>query len=101
MLKINISENPSGTLLALEGKLNADTSKELKSRLSEIPEDVTRIELDLENLIYTSSAGLRVILQLHNQLNERGGKLTVSRANETIREVFDDTGLSGCLNLIG
>ncbi len=99
MLKTEVTENGNEAKIMLEGKIDANTAKELKSRIEQISGNVKNIEMDLTKLDYTSSAGLRVILQLHNQLNQNGGRLTVSHANEEIMEVFDDTGLLDCLNI--
>ena len=100
MLNIDYAENGTEVKIALEGRLDANTSKDLKAKLGEIPESVTRADMDISKLEYTSSAGLRVILQLHNQLGQRGGRLTILKPNDTIVEVFEDTGLSDCLNIV-
>ncbi len=99
MLNIDIQVNGSDAKIVLEGRLDANTSPELKEKMGRLPEEVKNIELDLEKIAYTSSAGLRVILQYHNQLNQRGGKLKLTRPNDNIMEVFEDTGLSDCLNI--
>ena len=100
MLNIDYAENGTEVKIALEGRLDANTSKDLKAKLGEIPESVTRADMDISKLEYTSSAGLRVILQLHNQLGQRGGRLTILKPNDTIVDVFEDTGLSDCLNIV-
>ncbi|MBO4374928.1 MAG: STAS domain-containing protein [Lachnospiraceae bacterium] len=100
MLSIDYTENGADAKLALEGRLDANTSKDLKTKVGEIPESILNIDMDISKLEYTSSAGLRVVLQLHNQLNQRGGKLVISHPNEVISEVFEDTGLSDCLNIV-
>ena len=100
MLNIGYTENGSEAKITLEGRLDANTSKDLKTKIGEIPESVLNADLNIADLEYTSSAGLRVILQLHNQLHQRGGKLVISKPNDTIAEVFEDTGLSDCLNIV-
>ena len=99
MLNTDIQINGSDVKIVLEGRLDANTSPGLKEEMGKLPESVKNIELDVQKVSYTSSAGLRVILQYHNQLNQRGGKLTVSHPNETLMEVFEDTGLLDCLNI--
>ena len=99
MLNTDIEVNGNQARVVLEGKLDANTAPELREKLSKLPDEIDNIELDIEKVIYISSAGLRVILQYHNQMNQRGGKLTVCHPSENIMEVLEDTGLSGCLNI--
>ncbi len=100
MLIINTVENEVQTTLILEGRLDAESVKDLKEALSGISENVTDIEIDLEKVASVSSAGLRVFLQLHNQLNQGGGRLTISHPQEVVREVLENTGLMNCLNIV-
>ncbi len=99
MLNIDISTQGNTVVVDLEGRLDASTSPELKEKLGAMHEEVNNLELHIDKLAYVSSAGLRVILQYHNQLKQRGGKLVVFKPNDLIMEVFEDTGLSGCLNI--
>ncbi len=99
MLNIDIKTDGNSANAVLEGRLDVNTSSELKEKVGGLSEDITNIDLDLEKLSYTSSAGLRVILQIHNQLKQRGGKLVLTHPNEVIMEVLEDTGLADCLNI--
>ncbi len=99
MLNIDISTQGNAAVVDLEGRLDARTTPELKEKLGAIPEEVNNIEIHIDKLTYVSSAGLRVILQYHNQLKQRGGELIVLKPNDSIMEVFKDTGLSDCLNI--
>ncbi len=100
MLKINIVENEAQTRLILDGRLDAESVKDLKAALAGLSENVTNIEIDLSGTDSVSSAGLRVFLQLHNQLMQGGGSLTISHPQEVVREVLDNTGLTDCLNIV-
>ncbi len=100
MLKINTVENEAQTRLMLVGRLDAESVKDLKAALAGLSENVRNIEIDLEETVSVSSAGLRVFLQLHNQLTQGGGSLTISHPQEVVREVLDNTGLTDCLNIV-
>ena len=99
MLNTDIQINGDQAKVVLEGRLDANTSPEFKDKLAGLPEEVKNMVMDIEKVTYTSSAGLRVILQYHNQMGQRGGKLTVSHPNPNIMGVFEDTGLTDCLNI--
>lgn len=99
MLNIDVKSEGREAVLTLGGKLDANTASELKQKLEELPEEVKDISLDLSGLAYTSSAGLRLFMQYHNKLGKAGGKLVLIHPNEMICEIFDDTGMTGCLNI--
>ncbi len=99
MLNTDIKINGDQAKVVLEGRLDTNTAPELKEKMGKLPEEIREIVLDIEKVTYTSSAGLRVILQYHNQMGQRNGKLTVTHPNDNIMEVFEDTGLAGCLNI--
>ncbi len=99
MLNIYIVKDGTSAKVSLDGRLDVNSSAELKEKIGALSDEINNIELDMEKLSYTSSAGLRVILQYHNQLKQNGGKLLVSHPNEGIMDVFEDTGLADCLNI--
>lgn len=89
----------AGTLnVALEGRLDTMTAPELEAAIKEDLDTVEAAVLDLKDLEYVSSAGLRVILSIHKALAGKNG-LTVKNPNETVTEVFEVTGFSDILNI--
>ena len=97
MLNINVTENGTDVKIELEGKLDAVTSKDLHARIAQLSDNVLHVEMDMENLVYISSAGLRVLLALHNSLKQRGGSLKILNVSDPLMEVFEDTGLATAL----
>lgn len=51
-----------------------------------------QIVLDCERLEYISSTGLRLFLILRKAVEEKGGKLTIYRINDELRNIFSITG---------
>ena len=60
--------------------------------------DVETLVLDLEQLEYVSSAGLRVFLKAQKLMNTKGTMKTI-HVNATIMEVFDITGFVDILTI--
>lgn len=85
--------------IALSGRLDTMTAPELEASVKSNLETVSSAVLDLKDLEYVSSAGLRVILTIHKALAGKDG-LTVKSPNETVDEVFDITGFSDILNIV-
>mgnify|MGYP000763694901 FL=1 len=54
--------------------------------------------IDMKNLAYISSAGLRVILKLHKELVKKSG-LKLINVKDEVREVFEITGFVDFLNI--
>ena len=85
-------------VLALEGRLDTTTAPELEAVLKESLNGVGALVLDMEGLVYLSSAGLRVILGAQKQMN-RQGNMVVRYVNDTIMEVFEVTGFTDILTI--
>ncbi len=99
MLNVEIKPEGKVTRVIMEGMLDANTAGGFKEKLNEIPENTEEVIVDMEELKYTSSAGLRVILGLLKTMDESGGQLVLKNVNSGIQEVFDDTGFSDFLTI--
>ncbi|MCR4805153.1 MAG: STAS domain-containing protein [Clostridia bacterium] len=96
MLTINKTMKDGQIILALGGRLDTITAPDLEQAVKALPEDAQSLVLDMENLEYISSAGLRVLLTAHKRMGGREG-MKVRNVNETIMEVFELTGFSDVL----
>ena len=85
-------------VISVSGRIDTVTAPEFDAGLKF--GDSTRVLLDLENVPYMSSAGLRVLLTAHKTMLGRGGELRISGVQPPVREVLDITGFSDSLNLI-
>ena len=56
--------------------------------------------LNMNELDYISSAGLRALKILHIKMQKKGGQLSIRNANNYVMEVFEMTGFAGLLNFI-
>ncbi|HJA35104.1 MAG TPA: STAS domain-containing protein [Firmicutes bacterium] len=94
---VKTQENQSLTL-QLEGRLDTTTAPALEQELKDSLNGITHLVLDMEQLAYLSSAGLRVILAAQKQMNKQG-QMVVRHVNDTIMEVFNLTGFSDILTI--
>ena len=85
-------------LFALAGRLDTTTAPELEQELKASLDSVGELTLDMKELDYISSAGLRVLLSAQKTMNSRGS-MTVRNANETVKEIFEVTGFSDILTI--
>ena len=82
--------------VTLVGVLDSVTSPKLDHELQNM-ENVDEVVLDLKDLAYTSSAGLRVIMGLKRRL--AGRPLKLENIGTEVREILDMTGSSKLLGL--
>ena len=84
--------------LALEGRLDTGTAPQLEAELNASLGGVTDLTLDMAQLQYLSSAGLRVVLAAQKKMN-RQGHMTVAHVCADIMEVFEITGFVDILDI--
>ncbi|MCR4557425.1 MAG: STAS domain-containing protein [Saccharofermentans sp.] len=84
--------------LVLEGKLDTITSKDLEEVLVNSTDGVTELIIDLKELSFISSAGLRV-LAVAQKMMKRQGRLVIHDPQPDVQEVFDMTGLSNFMEI--
>ncbi len=77
--------------LKLTGRLDTKTAPELKKVLKQDLTDIEELTFDLSELIYISSAGLRVILSAQKTMNSQG-TMKVTNVQDIVMEVFESTG---------
>lgn len=95
-MTINKEKKGSTLTVGLSGRLDTSTSPELQKSITADLEEVNELVMDLKELDYISSAGLRVLLSAHKKMSSKGG-MTVINVSETVMEVFDITGFSEIL----
>ncbi len=85
-------------VLRPQGRLDSETSPELKRQaLDVIGRGGRRLLLDLKDLAYISSAGLRAVLMAAAEMTAAGGKLAIASPSPQVAEVFD---ISGFLTVV-
>ncbi len=97
-MKITKKQDGSALVIVLEGRLDTTTAPDLEKELKTSLDGVTDLTLDLTDLDYISSAGLRVLLSAHKTMMKQG-QMKVTNASEIVKEVFDVTGFSDILNI--
>lgn len=101
-MEIKKTVSSDGTILKLEGRLDTNTAPELEEAVKELleKEELKNLTLDMENITYLSSAGLRVLLSTQKKINLLQGELIIANANKTLKEVFEITGFMGILTIV-
>ena len=98
MLKMTKNAVDDVLTIALEGRLDTNTTPDLEKELKESTEGINELILDLEKLEYISSAGLRVLLAAQKTMAKKGG-MKLIHVNDLIMEILDVTGFVDILEI--
>lgn len=97
-MTITEERNNDAVTLKIEGRLDTTTAPTLEKAINELLEDVTELVLDMEELKYVSSAGLRVLLSTQKKMSKIG-TMKLTGVCEEVMEVFEMTGFVDILNI--
>ena len=98
---MTITENKSANSLELviSGRLDTGTAPELEAKLKQIDKETQTLYLNLQNIQYISSAGLRVVLLAHKLMLPTGGKMIIRSPSAFAKQVLEATGMDGILTI--
>lgn len=85
--------------LKISGRLETSTAPELQTVVDRELEGITELRMDIKDLEYVSSAGLRVLLAATKKMKAKEGIMTIHHVNEDVMEVFEITGFKEILNI--
>lgn len=97
-MTINRISNGNELVLAVGGRLDTTTAPELEHVVKSSLDGVTELVIDMKELAYVSSAGLRVLLGAQKIMTKQGS-MVVKNANEDIMEIFEVTGFCDILTI--
>jgi anti-sigma B factor antagonist len=80
------------TVVVLEGELDGKTAPAAQQQIVALIPDGGRIVLDMHQVGYMSSAGLRMMLLLYRQALAKGTKIALAGLSEDIRDTMSATG---------
>lgn len=98
-MTITETRTPEKVTLAVEGRVDTNTSPELQDAILKAFQKGNCLELDFAQLDYISSAGLRALLLGHKTASSKGGSMLIRNVNEDVMEIFEDTGFSDVFSI--
>jgi anti-sigma B factor antagonist len=79
-------------ILSVSGRIDANTSQELQDVVLDTAHKSHKLLLDLSKVDYMSSAGLRVMLLLHREIQDNDGRVILVGLQDRIRDAMEMTG---------
>jgi anti-anti-sigma factor len=101
MATCTITRQAGITFIAVLGRIDSMSSPDIQHQLSELIMGGSRfIAVNLEEVNFLSSAGLRIFLIAQKELNNVGGEIILFKANEGVMRVFKMTGFDKILKIL-
>ena len=98
-MEIRKEKNGNALILHLSGKLAIKESQALDQVVRTELSGITDLTLDMTEVPYISSAGLRVLIMAQNMMDEVGGTLTITHVSEMVGSVLELTGFSDFMRI--
>ena len=77
--------------MVIQGRMDTITAPELLKKFQEVPGKAETIEIDVTDMAYVSSAGLRVLLMMYKSL-ENKDNFEMTGVSEEVLEILETTG---------
>ena len=97
-MTIAIKRNAQEVVVEVAGRLDTVTAPALDKAIDENIHDIQKLVLDLKDLEYISSAGLRVLLTAQKKM-QKVGLLKLKNVREEVMDVFEMTGFADILTI--
>ncbi len=98
-MEIIKEKNGNALILHLSGKLAIKEAQTLDQVVRSELSGITDLTLDMTEVPYISSAGLRVLIIAQNMMDEVGGTLTITHVSEMVGSVLQLTGFSDFMRI--
>ena len=87
-------------VLYISGEIDGTNVDEFEAQLNAFAEKSDEIQLNLSELEYVSSTGLRVFLTVQKKVKQRGCLMELTNVNEEVMDIFTVTGFVKLLNIV-
>ena len=96
-MEVATSIQGNKAVMELRGKFTVRALSELEKAVEGIPDQVCDFDIEMSQVDYVSSAGLRMLVSTSKAALRRGGILRVLHPQESVMDVLDITGIGGVL----
>jgi anti-sigma B factor antagonist len=99
-LRIEVRQEPDRAVVCLHGELDLASAPLLQNEIENIADDDGALVLDLEDLQFIDSTGLRIILATHERSRERGQEFAVTRGSQQVQRLLSITRVGEHLRIV-
>lgn len=98
-MTVTKTQNGDAVTLQIDGRVDTNTSPALQNEILGAFQTAKNLILDMEKVVYVSSAGLRALLIGQKTAASKGGKMELLNVAPTVKAVLDSVGFSKILTL--
>lgn len=99
-MEITVERRESVTIVSIAGSVDGATAPDLTAAFrGEVGDGRVRLVGDFAGVEYTSSAGLRALLETVKETRRRGGDLRLAAVRPEVLRVLELSGFTGILKL--
>lgn len=92
-MEISQKDKDKATIFSLKGRLDSSTSPQVEQKILEaIAQESKNIILDFSSLDYISSAGIRILVHCHKEIEKTHGQIFLTALPKPIENVLYITG---------
>ena len=95
-MTIDVKKNDGQVTITIAGRLDTITAPALEKAINENVRNEKHLVLDIKELNYISSAGLRVLLGAQKKM-QKIGSMKVTGVCEAVMDIFEMTGFADIL----
>ena len=98
---MDIKETSEGGIIILKvsGEIDGSNVLDFEHNVNHAADRTDRLVLDLEDLEYVSSAGLRAFLVIQKEMKKEQHTMTIMHVNDEVMGIFTVTGFVKLLNI--
>lgn len=98
MIEITNTVEGDVNTVKLVGRLDVKAAREAEGAFEEAAQAAHDVMLDMSELDYIASAGLRALKRFNSNVKANGGTLTLRDVQPDVMDVFELTGFAAVLN---
>ena len=99
MLTITKSKEGDQLTVKVKGEMDSSNASQFSEAVEGELDDVMELYIDMTEMEYTTSAGLREMLAAYQVLDEKDGRMVLQHPNDEIKEVLELTGFVNFLEI--
>lgn len=93
-MNMDLIKHGNDAEIKMNGYIDATNAAEVEKILMDLAGQFDNLTLDMENLEYVSSAGLRTFKLVYMELRRKGGTLAAKNVGKSVMEVLEVTGFT-------
>ncbi len=99
-MNVQVDHHDKVLVAKVEGRVDSSNSQDFERQLQgAIGEDVKAVVVDLGQLAYISSAGLRVVLLVAKTLGQRNVSISLCALSDPVQSVFEISGFNRIIQI--